>query len=154
MTAHTDDSWDAPPQQPQPPQGGYQQPPGQQPQQQQGGYPQQGYDPNYPPQHQQGPHGGQAPAKTETNLFAILSLIGSGIGLLGILPIIGSIAGIVLGIIARKELEQRPEQGGKALADWGLILGIVGIVFWAFIAVIVAIFAAIFGGGMWWWFWN
>ena len=88
----------------------------------QGGYPVQ---PAYPvPYGYQGHQGYGAPAPT--NGMAIASLV---TGLLGwtAIPLISSLAAIVLGHVARAQIRRTGEQGrGMALA--GLILGYIGIV--------------------------
>ncbi len=61
--------------------------------------------------------------------LAIISLVLSITGMLPILPVIGSIAGIVTGIFARREIRDHPDQyTGDGMAKAGIILGIIGIV--------------------------
>ena len=73
-------------------------------------------------QEQQRPQFQPAPS---TNGLAIASLILS-ISSFIVLPVIGSIAGVICGHIARSQLRQRPGEGdGLALA--GLIVGWIGI---------------------------
>lgn len=63
---------------------------------------------------------------TSTN--AILSLILSILGLIGIVPVIGSILGLVFGYKARKEIElSAGELGGEVMVQWGIILGWIGL---------------------------
>ncbi len=63
-----------------------------------------------------------------THILAIASLILSILGMLPVLPLIGSIAGIVTGIIARKEIRNRPDlYTGEGTAKAGIILGWIGI---------------------------
>ena len=62
---------------------------------------------------------------TSTN--AILSLILSILGLIGIVPVIGSILGLVFGYNARKEIEASDDLSGEGMAQWGIILGWVGL---------------------------
>ncbi len=63
-----------------------------------------------------------------THLLAITSLILSILGLLPVLPLIGSIAGIITGSIARKEIRNQPEvYSGEGTAKAGVILGWVGV---------------------------
>jgi Domain of unknown function (DUF4190) len=57
---------------------------------------------------------------------------------LGIVSIFafGFIAGliaIILGVLARKEIDADPSLGGRGLATAGLVLGIVGVVLWALV---------------------
>jgi uncharacterized membrane protein len=61
--------------------------------------------------------------------LAIISLVLSITGMLPILPLIGSIAGIITGFIARREIRDHPEQyTGDGYAKAGIILGFVTIV--------------------------
>jgi hypothetical protein len=61
--------------------------------------------------------------------LAIVSLALSILGLVGILPLIGSIGGIVTGVIARRQIRERPEAyNGEGMARAGIILGWVGII--------------------------
>lgn len=60
---------------------------------------------------------------------------------LGIVSIFafGFIAGviaIILGVLARKEIDADPSLGGRGLATAGLVLGIIGIVLWALVLVV------------------
>ena|SRR5947209_2811977 len=111
-------------QQQQPQQHPYQQP--QQPQQPpQYGYPQQGYQPGYPP----------PGASGQTNVMAILSLV---------FAFVFAPAAIVLGHIAKKQINERNEQGG-GLATAGLILGYVFTGIWVVLCglwVVLVVFAA------------
>ena len=57
-----------------------------------------------------------------SNVLAILSLVCGGLGILGIFPLIASIAGIILSVVYKKK-------GGKnVMGKVGLILSIVAIV--------------------------
>ncbi len=61
--------------------------------------------------------------------LAIISLVLSITGMLPILPLIGSIAGIITGFIARREIRDHPEQyTGDGYAKAGIILGFITIV--------------------------
>lgn len=75
----------------------------------------------YPPAGYGAPYG--APA-TETNPLAIGSLVASAIG---VLCGIGSIIGIVLGIVALNQIKQS-RQGGQGLAIAGIAVGAVSLV--------------------------
>ncbi|MCR2827947.1 DUF4190 domain-containing protein, partial [Microbacterium sp. zg.Y909] len=89
---------------------------------------------------------GQAPyagaygyAEPKTNLLAILSLVSSILGFIGILPIVGSIAGAILGHLALRQIPKSGEKGrGMALA--GTIVGWVGI---GLVVLLLALFAVI-----------
>ncbi|MCP2637034.1 DUF4190 domain-containing protein [Microbacterium sp. HD4P20] len=68
-------------------------------------------------------------AQPKTNALAIVSLIASIVGFIGILPIIGSIGGVITGHISLNQLKTNGENGrGMALA--GTIVGYVGLAFW------------------------
>ncbi|MET7773129.1 DUF4190 domain-containing protein [Nocardia sp. NPDC005366] len=113
-----------PPSQPQYPQQPYQQSPAQP-------YPQQ---PNYsyPPGYQ--PYGG--PVAAGTNGLAIGALVASLVGLCTCS--IGSIVGIILGVIALNQLKERP-QDGRGLALSGIWVGVGGIVVWSIYFVLMLI---------------
>lgn len=89
------------------------------------GYPQ-GYAPGYPPPYAAGGYG--YPAPPANNGLAVASLV-LGIAGLIIIPIIGSIAGIVTGHIARKQIRERGE-GGDGMAVGGLVTGYAGAALW------------------------
>ncbi len=63
----------------------------------------------------------------ENNSLALISLIASILGLT-LFPFLGSIAGLILGYMAKKQIEEsNGTEGGEDLAKWGIILGWVGI---------------------------
>lgn len=63
-----------------------------------------------------------------THGLAITSLVLSILGLMPVLPVVGSIGGIVTGIIARKEIRTRPDlHTGEGFAKAGVILGWIGL---------------------------
>lgn len=109
-----------------PPQPGYPPPAGPPP----GDYTQPGYPPPPPPPQQFGAppypgagYGYPAPA-SGTNTLAIGSLVASVVGLLcGI----GSIIGIVLGVVALNQIKQT-RQGGYGLAVAGIVVGVASLV--------------------------
>ncbi len=99
-----------------------------------GGYPGQagGYQPGgYWPQQQ----AGYAAAKT--NALAIVSLV------LGIVWFfwIGSLVGLILGLIALRQIRERDE-GGRGIAIAGIVLGAVGVAILALLIILAAIGAA------------
>jgi hypothetical protein len=66
--------------------------------------------------------------KVPTHTLAIVSLVLSILGLIGILPLVGSIGGIVSGRIAQQEIAQNPHlHGGDGMARAGVILGWIGV---------------------------
>lgn len=99
---------------PPPPQGGgYPPPPG-------GGYPLPPQGGGYPPP--PGGFGGGAP--TKTNTLAIASLV---CAVLGLLCGVGSILGIVLGVVALNQIKQTGENG-RGLAQAGIVVGAIFVV--------------------------
>ncbi|MFW7414702.1 DUF4190 domain-containing protein [Demequina sp. SO4-18] len=69
-----------------------------------------------------------ATAPAPTNMLAVISLVLSILGGVGVLLIVGSIAGIVTGHIARRQARERGEQG-EGVAKAGVIVGWVGLAF-------------------------
>jgi hypothetical protein len=60
--------------------------------------------------------------------LAIVSLVLSVLGLVAVLPLVGSIGGLVTGTIARREIRANPElYTGAGMAQAGIILGWIGI---------------------------
>lgn len=77
------------------------------------------YDNNY------GQPQGYAP---RTSVAAVASLILGILGLIQILPIIGSIAGLILGYAAKNEISRsNGTVSGDGLAQAGIILGWIGV---------------------------
>ncbi len=116
------------PEQPQPgyPQQAYAQP----------GYPQQAYaQPGYPPPGYPPPGyavgGYPYPAAPPSNTLAVTSLVLGIVGLV-VIPFLGSIAAVVTGHIARRQIRERGE-GGDGLAIGGLVTGYLGAAFWLLI---------------------
>ncbi|MFC4032990.1 DUF1707 and DUF4190 domain-containing protein [Streptomyces polygonati] len=84
--------------------------------------------PPYPP-----PPSSPLPPPPKTNSKAIGSLVASLVG--GFLCGTGSVVGVVLGHIAKREIKRTGERGdGPATA--GLVIGYLGIAFWAFAFVV------------------
>ena len=68
-------------------------------------------------------------AQPKTNVLAIVSLIASIVGFIGLLPIVGSIGAVITGHISLNQLKTNGENGrGMALA--GTIVGYVGLALW------------------------
>lgn len=67
------------------------------------------------------------PESYQTNLLARLSLTLSFLGLAMLLPVVGSIAGLLLGKKAIKQIEESGERGG-GLAEAAIIFGWFGLV--------------------------
>lgn len=72
-----------------------------------------------------GGYGGYA-APRPTNGLAVASLVLSILGLVWILPVIGSIAGVIMGHSSLRQIAQRGE-GGRGMAMAGTIIGWIGI---------------------------
>ncbi|MEO6519477.1 MAG: DUF4190 domain-containing protein [Pseudoxanthomonas sp.] len=77
-----------------------------------------------------------------------LSIISLVAGILGwtLLPLLGSLAAIVTGHMARKEIRQNPALGGDGMAVAGLIMGWVSVVLWV---LGIMAFVLFFGGLAW-----
>lgn len=73
--------------------------------------------------------------------LAIVSLVLSILGLISVLPVIGSIGAVITGYIALDEIRKNPSQySGENLARAGLILGWIGIAI-VFLLALIAILA-------------
>ncbi|GGD40095.1 DUF4190 domain-containing protein [Pseudoxanthomonas indica] len=82
----------------------------------------------------------------QTSTLAIVSLVS---GILGwtLLPLLGTIAAIISGHMARGEIRRMPDRlEGDGLAVAGLILGWVAVAFW--VLGLIVLFA--FFGGLFW----
>lgn len=80
----------------------------------------------------------------QSNTMAVISLIASILGLT-FFPAIGSIIGLILGYMARKQIRQSAgAMGGEGLAKAGIILGWIGVVV-AVIGICVAIAFLVLG---------
>jgi hypothetical protein len=63
----------------------------------------------------------------QTSSMAVVSLV-LGIASYFLIPLLGAIAAIITGNLAKKEIQQDPENlSGEGLARWGMILGWVNI---------------------------
>ena len=81
----------------------------------------------------------------QNSALAIISLVS---GILGwtLLPFLGSIAAIISGHMARREIRQNPALGGDGMALGGLILGWASVLLWVLGIVVFILF---FGGLAW-----
>ena len=81
----------------------------------------------------------------QTSTLAIVSLVS---GILGwtLLPFVGSIAAIITGHMARKEIRQNPALDGDVMAVIGLVLGWASVILWI---VGILMFVLFFGGLAW-----
>ena len=74
-------------------------------------------------------HYGQTPVYQQNSSLAVISLI-AGIASFVILPLLGAIAAIITGNMAKKEIAQSAGRlTGEGMARWGMILGWVNIAF-------------------------
>lgn len=65
----------------------------------------------------------QAGSSTRTNAKAIVSLVLSLIWVGGL----ASVVAIVLGVLAKREIRERPDEGGSGIATAGIVLGVLGV---------------------------
>ena len=76
-----------------------------------------------------------------TSTTAIVSLILGILGLVGVLPLIGSIIGAILGHMALRDIRARPGQvSGEGMARAGQIISYVGIALWALVVLCVCLY--------------
>ena len=69
----------------------------------------------------------QPPVYQQTSSLAVISLI-SGIASFFIVPLLGAIAAVITGNMAKKEIRQSAGRlSGEGMATWGMILGWVNI---------------------------
>lgn len=112
------------------------------PHQQQPQQPQQ--PPPYAPQYGYGPYQYQYPLPRPTNGFSIAALVCGIVG--ACTPL--SILGLIFGMIAKRQIQERGEQG-EGMATAGIVLGWIGvasILFWiAYVVFIVGVFSTAVG---------
>jgi hypothetical protein len=97
----------------------------------------------YPPQY--AGYGYAQPAQS-TNTLAIVSLVMSILGFF-ILPLIGSVVGIITGHIAKKQIDQTGE-GGSGMAIAGLVVGYAGAAIMVLVFVFVFVGPLLFGAAL------
>lgn len=95
-------------------------------------------------------YGYPPPAPTpQTNGLAIASLVLSLLGLVGVLPLLGTVLGLIFGYSARNQIAQsRGMQGGEGLAKAGIIIGWVTLGIWALGICAALIFGVAVPGGL------
>ena len=71
----------------------------------------------------------------KTDSMAVASLV-MGIGGLSLCPVLGSLIGLILGLVAKRRIATDPMRGGSGLATGGIVTGAIGIVL---VPVLVAI---------------
>lgn len=85
-------------------------------------------------------------AAPRTSTMAIISLIG-GITGLTLLPVLGSLAGIIFGHIAKNEIKKSDGTiGGNGMATAGLIMGYIAIGLWCIACVAYFLFILFIAG--------
>ncbi|MDT0163992.1 DUF4190 domain-containing protein [Actinotalea sp. AC32] len=114
---------------------------GQQPPYAQPGYGQQPYGSSYGQTYGQGY---APPPYVRTNTMAIISLVSSVLGLTFV-PVLGSIAGVITGHMARRQIADTGEQG-SGVATAGLVVGYVGIALVVLVVVGFILFFALAAG--------
>ncbi|WP_256977955.1 DUF4190 domain-containing protein [Microbacterium sp. Yaish 1] len=85
---------------------------------------QQAYQPAGYPLPAYGQGGGYQPQKTNT--LAVVSMIASIVGFIWLLPVIGSVAGVIMGHISLSQIK-RTNENGRGMALAGLIVGYAGL---------------------------
>lgn len=86
-------------------------------------------------------YGAYAPAQ-KTNGLSIASLIASILGIIGVLPFVGSLAGAIMGHISLGQIK-RTGEGGRGMALAGVIVGWAGVALWVFIGLLLLFFIGI-----------
>lgn len=95
----------------------------------------------YPPQ--------ASPPAPQTNGLAIASLILSLLGLVGILPLVGTILGLIFGYSARGQIAQSGgTQTGEGMARAGIIIGWVTLGLGALAICLTLVFSVAIPGGL------
>lgn len=89
--------------------------------------------PQYPGQYAAAPY---PYAQQKTNTLAIVSLIFSLLGIVWILPFVGSLVGVITGHMSLNQLKSRDEKG-RGLALAGTIVGWVGLAFTIIFGIII-----------------
>jgi hypothetical protein len=70
-------------------------------------------------------------AEEHTNVLALVALVLGVLGFL-VIPIVGSIAGLILGRRAKRSIERSEgREGGRELAVAGMVLSSVGLAVWS-----------------------
>ncbi|MCS7282659.1 MAG: DUF4190 domain-containing protein [Anaerolineae bacterium] len=88
-------------------------------------------------------------APPQTNGLAIASLVLSLLGLVGVLPLLGTILGLIFGYSAKSQIAQsRGTQGGAGLAQAGIVIGWVTLGLYALVACLVLVFGLAIPGGL------
>lgn len=83
------------------------------------------------------------PITPQTSVLAIGSLVASILGLT-LLPTVGSVIGLVLGYMARREIHQAEALTGDGLAKAGIVLGWIGVAL-TLVALCLVVLLIVFG---------
>ncbi len=84
-----------------------------------------------------------------TNGLAIASLVLSILGLVGMLPLLGTVLGLIFGYSAKGQIARsRGTQGGEGLAQAGIIIGWVTLGLYILIGCLVLVFGLAVPGGL------
>lgn len=86
----------------------------------------------------------QASSSKRTNTKAVASLVLSIIWLGGL----ASIPAVILGILAKREIRERPDEGGTGVATAGIIIGVIGVAGAVLILVAILTFVSMGSGPM------
>lgn len=82
-------------------------------------------------------------ATTRTNSKAVVSLVLSLLWVFGL----ASVVAVVLGVMARREIRSRPDEGGEGFATAGIVIGVIGIA-GGLLMFLAVLFFFVFGAGM------
>jgi hypothetical protein len=96
---------------------------------------------------EQTPYTYQQPPTPPTSGLAVASLVSSILGLTFV-PTLGSIVGLILGYMAKRQIaESAGAQGGEGLAKAGIIVGWVGVGLFV-LGICIALGFLLLGGGL------
>ena len=88
----------------------------------------------YPTYASPSPYGGQ-PVRQTQNGLGVAALVLSILGIVGCIPFVGGVLGIVFGILGMKNAD-RGIATNKGMAKAGLIIGIVGLGLWVLVGIV------------------
>jgi hypothetical protein len=88
----------------------------------------------YPAYASPSPYGGQ-PGRQTQNGLGVAALVLSILGIVGCIPFIGGVLGIVFGILGMKNAD-KGIANNKGMAKAGLIIGIVGLGLWVALGIV------------------
>lgn len=104
---------------------------------------------NLYPQYPQSPAQPPYTPPPQTNGLAIASLVLSILGLVGLLPLLGTILGLIFGYSAKNQIAQsRGLQGGEGLAQAGIVIGWITLGLDALVLCLVLVFGLAIPGGL------